>query len=400
MKNLHKIIIMGVATLTLLTSVSVIAMAGIAKRMDNDTITIDGVIDNNLAGDVTLTTEGGIDIIDGNVVKEGLQKENGKYVYYNSNGEKLCDELTTIDGRKYYFDEDGNAVTNELVELDGYIYYFGKTGKAYKDIVKTVDGNRYYFNSKCHAVKSKFITVKGKTMYFDKNYHAITGKKSIKNYMCYFNDKGILQRKIDKNQKMVCVTYDDGPSIYTPKILDILEKYNAKATFFVVGNRIDTYKKHTKRAAKMGCEIGNHTWTHGTLYKSSTAPSEVTSELGKCNDKIYEVTGKKCVLYRPCGGGVTDTIRNNCGLPMILWSIDTLDWKSKNSQSVQNEVYGHVKDGDIILMHDLYSSTAAASEYIIPYLVDQGFQLVTVSEMADCKGVNLKNGTVYNNMRK
>lgn len=400
MKIFRKVLTAAIITTVTLTSVSVISIAGITKTMDNDTINIEGVINTTTPDGITVTG-GAIDVIDGEViVKTGLQKEKGHYVFYNSKGEKVLDKLKTVNGDKYYFDEEGNAATEELLEINNCIYYFGKNGKAYKNKTKIIDGYRFYFNDKFHAVKNKLVTLDDKTYYFDKYYHSITGKKKVGDFMYYFNDKGVCNRKIDLTRKMICVTYDDGPSIYTPKILDILEKYDAKATFFVVGNRLETYKKHTKRASKLGCEIGNHTWTHGTLYKSSTAPSEVTTELGKCNDKIYELTGKKCVLYRPCGGGVTDTIRNNCGLPMILWSIDTLDWKSKNSQSVQNEVYGKVKDGDIILMHDLYSSTAAASEYIIPYLVDQGFQLVTVSEMADCKGVKLKNGTVYYNMRK
>ncbi len=101
---------------------------------------------------------------------------------------------------------------------------------------------------------------------------------------------------------------------------------------------------------------------------------------------------------RPPGGNYNGTVASTVGMPLILWSIDTLDWKTRNAAATQAAVLNHVKDGDIILMHDLYGPTAEASKVIIPELINRGYQLVTVSELADCRG-GMLNGMVYNAFR-
>lgn len=205
-------------------------------------------------------------------------------------------------------------------------------------------------------------------------------------------------RKLDPNKKMVALTYDDGP--YTPvtsRILDTLEKNNGRATFFVVGNRVSTYASVVKRASNMGCQIGNHTWDHSTLTKLSS--SQIKSQLSKCDDAVYKTTGKHTKVCRPVGGAYNSTVKSASKYPLIIWSVDTEDWKSRNATSVYNRVIGHVSDGSIVLMHDLYDSTASASEKIIPKLRSQGYQLVTLEELAYYKGVTLKAGAVYTSIR-
>lgn len=202
---------------------------------------------------------------------------------------------------------------------------------------------------------------------------------------------------IDPSKPMVALTFDDGPSQYTPDILNTLEKYESRATFFEVGNRVDRYPNTVLRISRMGCEIGNHSYDHPLMGNASAA--KIYSEISSTDAKIKKIIGKKPVLFRPPYGGIGSSLRKNGGLPLILWSIDTLDWKYRNADSVYRAAIGHVKDGDIILMHDLYGSTRTAVQRIVPELRKRGYQLVTVSELAQYKKVTLSAGKSYSQMR-
>lgn len=200
-------------------------------------------------------------------------------------------------------------------------------------------------------------------------------------------------RTIDPDKPMVALTFDDGPAPSTAGILDELEKAGGVCTFFIVGNRVDSYKDDVKRAAEMGCELANHTWEHANL--SVLSADDIRRQVDLVNDKIEEVAGVRPTLLRSPGGRITDTITSTVNMPLIAWSIDTEDWKTKNAQSTIDSVMGKVYDGAIILMHDLQESTGEASKTIIPKLVEAGYQLVTVSELAQARGAQLQNGTVY-----
>ncbi len=201
---------------------------------------------------------------------------------------------------------------------------------------------------------------------------------------------------IDPNKPMVALTFDDGPlTSVTTRILDVLEKNNSRATFFVVGNRVNTYKGCIERAHGMGCEIGNHSYSHQTLTVVNV--STMKSQIDQTNNVVKNITGEAPVLVRAPGGSFNSTVLSNIKMPFIQWSIDTLDWKSRNANSVVSIIKSNVKDGSIILMHDLYSSTASATETIVPWLIKQGYQIVTVSEMMAVRGYNLKSGKVYYN---
>lgn len=209
----------------------------------------------------------------------------------------------------------------------------------------------------------------------------------------------ISSRKIDKNKPMIALTFDDGPNgKNTSKILDILQKNNSVATFFVVGRRLEVDKEIIKRMNNMGCQIGNHTANHKDLTKLS--PKEINSELWLVNKKIKEIIGKQPTVVRAPYGAINNTVKTAAPYPFIMWNIDTRDWKTRNAKAIEKEVIGKVKDGDIILMHDLYDSTAAACEIIIPALVKQGFQFVTVEELLKYKGIEMKPGVKYFNGRK
>ena len=199
---------------------------------------------------------------------------------------------------------------------------------------------------------------------------------------------------IDPKIPAVALTYDDGPHpTVTHDILDVLEKYDARATFFVVGSRVPEYPDCVKRAAEIGCEIGNHTHNHKIL--TSATNSQITAEISKTNSLVKNITGKAPEIARAPGGSFNNRVKETVDMPLIQWSVDTLDWKHRNANSVISSVKSSTRDGSIILMHDLYTSTAQATETIVPWLISEGYQLVTVTELMQLKGIDMKDGSVY-----
>ena len=205
-----------------------------------------------------------------------------------------------------------------------------------------------------------------------------------------------LGRTIDPNKPMIALTFDDGPAVGTTRILDALEANGQAATFFVVGSNARIYQETIARADELGCEIGNHTYNHPNLTRCTV--SEIQSEINSTNDYIRSATGHNATVMRPPYGANNETVRQTVGLPLILWSIDTRDWETRNTQSTINNVLNNVRDGDIILMHDIHASTVDAAVYLIPELVSRGYQLVTVSELAEYRG-GLTAGTNYYSIR-
>lgn len=208
----------------------------------------------------------------------------------------------------------------------------------------------------------------------------------------------VLAADMDPKKKMVALTYDDGPGRYTEDILRCLKNNQAKATFYVIGCNIDSYQQALKEADKLGCEIGNHTYNHPNLVKQ--ADIVIQKEMNDTDAKIKQLLGRETVTMRPPGGNVDMRVKRNVRKPIILWSIDTRDWEHRDSGRTIRAVMNNVQDGDIILMHDIYSETKEASLVLIPQLRREGYQLVTVSELAQYRGYALENGTVYSNFRK
>lgn len=228
----------------------------------------------------------------------------------------------------------------------------------------------------------------GKAAYGYVNYYRVrvNGANMVSNTVSIYG--------IDPNKPAVALTYDDGPhNTVTHDVLDVLEKYDAKATFFVVGSRVAYYPDCLKRASELGCEIGNHTYNHKIL--TSATNSEIASEISRTNNAVKNVTGKAPEIMRAPGGAYNSRVKSEVGMPLIQWSVDTLDWKNRNASSVIASVKRNTRDGSIILMHDLYGSTAEATETIVPWLVSEGYQLVTVSELMQLKGIDMNDGGVY-----
>ena len=204
-------------------------------------------------------------------------------------------------------------------------------------------------------------------------------------------------RTIDPNKPMIALTFDDGPSTRTHEIVDCLEANHAVATFFVLGSNAQYYKELLKREDSLGIEIGNHTWNHP--YLSRLGAEGVIEQISSTNAVVREATGHDCTVMRPPYGAHSDVSDANVGTPVILWSIDTRDWEHRSTQKTINNVLGSVRDGDIILMHDIHPSTVDAALYLIPELQRRGYQLVTVSELAEYRG-GAAAGTVHSSFRR
>lgn len=195
--------------------------------------------------------------------------------------------------------------------------------------------------------------------------------------------------------KAVALTFDDGPSrAHDGKILNVLQKYGARATFFVLGDRARVDGDILQMYLAAGCEIGSHSWNHPKLSKIEW--ERVERQIRKTDKMVSSLTGGYEIKYlRPPYGSISKKMRKKLDVPMILWSLDTLDWKTRNPKKIFREVKQEVKDGDIILMHDIYGTTAEAVEKVVPWLLENGYDVLTVSELMERKGKTLEGGKAY-----
>ena len=200
-------------------------------------------------------------------------------------------------------------------------------------------------------------------------------------------------RTLDKNKPAVALTFDDGPSNQTGRILDALEKSGGLGTFFVLGDRVEQYADEVKREYSMGNLVGTHLYSHSKLTEMTAA--EVENELSQCNAAHISILGTQPEVARTPYGATSTTVCEALGLPIINWSLNSNDWETRDADRIYNDVMNNVQDGDIVLFHDLKDFSASAVERIVPDLVKQGYQLVTVQELFELKGRTLEDGVVY-----
>ena len=239
------------------------------------------------------------------------------------------------------------------------------------------------------------------TYYFAENGKRVEGKQEILGATYYFGKDGKFdseKNKVNPAKPMIAITFDDGPSKFTMQLLEQLEAYDARATFFMVGTNVPKYPETVKKMKEIGCELGNHTTNHPRLINLDVAG--IQNEINATNQAIQSVVGESATLMRPPYGAVNEVVQSAVGLPLAMWSVDTRDWEQKDMAFVKNYVLNAAKDGEIILLHDIHETTVQAVLQVIPELVNRGYQLVTVSEMAAARGVALENGQKYYEFRK
>ena len=254
------------------------------------------------------------------------------------------------------------------------------TGKWYQN----PDGT-YYING--------FAEIDGTTYSFDENGYMQTGwvEKGVKDY--YFNEDG----SYDPTQKrpMIALTFDDGPGEYTETLLDTVEKYNIHVTFFMLGQNVEGRESTVQRMVQLGCEIGNHTWDHPPQTLPNMDLDSVVQEFQKTDDELVKACGQAATVCRAPYGAITEEQMAAVGKPFFMWSTDSLDWKLMDADADYNEIMNSdLSDGSIILMHDIHEpSVKCATEKLIPELVNEGYKLVTVSELAAAKDVTLQSAS-------
>jgi peptidoglycan/xylan/chitin deacetylase (PgdA/CDA1 family) len=183
--------------------------------------------------------------------------------------------------------------------------------------------------------------------------------------------------------KCVALTFDDGPTPYTDRLLGILTANNAKATFFEIGNKVAANPAGAKRVVDAGMELGNHTWEHPNM--TTLPPSDVPSQLTRANDAIAAATGVTPKLWRPPGGLTNEAVNDQAGkvgLAGILWDVIAYDWiNDSNIAASRYLLLTQIKPGSVVLLHDTYSSTVDLVYQFIPVLKANNYHLVTVSQL-------------------
>ena len=202
-----------------------------------------------------------------------------------------------------------------------------------------------------------------------------------------------------QDKKLIAFTFDDGPSeTNTNYLLDNLDKYDAKVTFFVLGSRVNSNKETIKRAYLEGNDIGSHTYNHRNLNLLSDVA--LMDEVKKTNEAIKDVIGTSPTLLRPPYGNLTDHGKELANMSIVLWNIDPLDWKYKDKNRVAQEIIEHAHDGAIVLVHDIYKSSVEGALLAMEELQKQGYAFVTINEMAQLRGIKLDTTTSYFSMKK
>ncbi len=196
----------------------------------------------------------------------------------------------------------------------------------------------------------------------------------------YLNFK---KNTINEEDKVVALTFDDGPSKYTKDILDILKKYDACGTFFLIGNKVSFYGEVLREMLSEGNEIGNHSYDH--KYLTRLSEEEVKDEINKTQYEIKRVTGYTPTLFRPTYGGYNNTLKSYIDLTFVLWDADSRDWSVKSTEGIMYNVFKDVKSGSIILFHDNHEYSVNALPSVIKELKKQGYKFVTVSELLELK---------------
>lgn len=277
------------------------------------------------------------------------------------------DKLTNAAGYEIEYSKNENFKDSQIKSIDNE-----------KDLILYVEnlkpGDVYYARARA------YINVDSQKIYGE------WGKTS----SVKIRDKILTVSDLDPNKPMVALSFDDGPAFdydgenSTARILKVLEKNGARATFFMVADRVNNETASLlKKELKIGCELGNHTISHSHYGSDVTA-----SDISKASNRIKKYCGSAPTVFRCPGGKITKTIENECkkeSMPLAYWSVDTEDWKSKDAKKIYKNIMNGVYDGAIILMHDIYPSTAEAVEKVVPALIKKGYQIVTVSELITAK---------------
>ena len=212
----------------------------------------------------------------------------------------------------------------------------------------------------------------------------------------YTNEDGY---HYDKNKKTVALTFDDGPSgAKTNRIVELLEQNKAHATFFMVGNKMQSGASTIQNVLAKGNEIGSHSYNHSNMKRRQLA--KLIEDEDKTKEIYRGITGQELIYTRPPYGSINSKIKDGLDTIFITWNLDTEDWLHRDKNYIVDYVMQNVSDGDIILMHDSYDSTVEAVAELLPKLYAEGYQVVSVSELANITDRTLDKHTIYRSLKR
>ena len=199
------------------------------------------------------------------------------------------------------------------------------------------------------------------------------------------SSKEIVYRATINNKKQIALTFDDGPHpVRTPEILDILDKYGIKATFFLVGERLPYYEEEVIREVAEGHEIGYHSYDH--TIQTTLSSEKITRDFEKTNQMLKDLTGAEFTVWRSPGGGYNQRVLNCIPLPHIYWWLDTKDWQTRNADKVYSAIINKSTDGSIILLHDLHKTSVEGSIKAMEDMIEGDYEFLTVTELLSRNG--------------
>jgi peptidoglycan/xylan/chitin deacetylase (PgdA/CDA1 family) len=205
---------------------------------------------------------------------------------------------------------------------------------------------------------------------------------------------------LDPSRPVAALTFDDGPSEYTARVVDALAAAGARGTFCVVGEALEAMPGAARYAAERGCEVIGHSWSHGDL--TGLPEADARAMIARTNEAIQAATGARPAMFRPPYGAFDGKVKRAAraeGQAMLYWLTDSMDWTGIGAAEARDNVLAGISDGDIVLFHDTTEATAAAVESLVPELCARGYQLVTASELLSLSGKAVEPGKVYMSMK-
>ncbi len=237
------------------------------------------------------------------------------------------------------------------------------------------------YNKIINYLNSKYFSIEDTVIDVDTN-------NVVRNY------ERIRESKRFENKKLIALTFDDGPAYSkTDKLITELEKRDARVTFFMLGELAIRQKDLVKKVYSMGHTIGSHTYDHKNLKKLDN--EKLTFEIEYTNEILKDIIGEDIRFIRPPYGSYNQDILNNTNMAFILWNVDTLDWKYRNAEKVRDYIVKTAKDGDIILLHDIHSTSVDGAIMAIDILKEQGYEFVSLDELLIYRNINIQNRKAY-----
>ena len=251
----------------------------------------------------------------------------------------------------------------------------------------------YASDEKTHYING-WVTIDDQEYHFNSRGYMDTGWTVIGGRGCYFDESGIYDRDADSG-KLIALTFDDGPGEYTGRLLEILAQNDARATFFVLGARVEQNGAELlPRMRELGCQIGNHSYDNPNMTEMET--DDAIEQFERTDELIAQYTGgEKSTLVRFPYGNSTEELKNRIGKPSIYWDFDSGDWLGTSAADLAQLLVERLRGGNIVLMRDTLQASVDAVEIALPQLIDAGYQFVTVEELAAARGYRLESGVTY-----